>query len=126
MIVCVRELKLLHHICIAHTLNLIVKKAFDQHPVLAEVHVKARKLVGYFRNGSTTLVYSFPLFQFIIMILVCLFVLQLFNGLLTCMFKGEAYTSAASFVEGKNEAHARTGDKMEKHIFDAANMMSPS
>lgn len=107
-------------------LNLIVKKALDQHPVLSEVHVKARKLVGYFRNGSTTLVYSFPLFQFIIMILVCLFVLQLFNGLLTCMFKGEAYTSAASSVEGKNEAHARTGDKMEQHIFDAANMTSPS
>ncbi|KAG7524007.1 zinc finger BED domain-containing protein 4-like [Solea senegalensis] len=38
----------------------------------------------------------------------------------TCHFVGEAYTSATSSGDGKNEAHARSGDQMEQHILDAA------
>ncbi|XP_034397254.1 zinc finger BED domain-containing protein 1-like [Cyclopterus lumpus] len=53
MVACVRELKLRHHICIAHTLNLIVKKALDQQPVLSGIRAKARKLVGFFRSSTT-------------------------------------------------------------------------
>ncbi|XP_034529154.1 zinc finger BED domain-containing protein 1-like [Notolabrus celidotus] len=53
MVACVKELKLLHHICIAHTLNLVVKKALDQHPVVSGIRAKARKLVGYFRSSTT-------------------------------------------------------------------------
>ncbi|XP_032428162.1 zinc finger BED domain-containing protein 1-like [Xiphophorus hellerii] len=53
MVACVRELKLRHHICVAHTLNLVVKRALDQHPVLSGLRAKARKLVGYFRSSTT-------------------------------------------------------------------------
>ncbi|XP_016320206.1 zinc finger BED domain-containing protein 4-like isoform X1 [Sinocyclocheilus anshuiensis] len=53
MIACGRELRLRHTVCIAHTLNLIVKKALDQTPVLADIRAKARKLVGYFRSSVT-------------------------------------------------------------------------
>ncbi|XP_069009758.1 E3 SUMO-protein ligase ZBED1-like [Embiotoca jacksoni] len=53
MVACVRELKLRHHISIAHTLNLIVKKALDQQPVLSGIRAKARKLVGFFRSSTT-------------------------------------------------------------------------
>ncbi|KAK9521488.1 hypothetical protein VZT92_021289 [Zoarces viviparus] len=53
MVACVRELKLRHHICIAHTLNLIVKKALDQQPVLSGIRAKARKLVGFFKSSTT-------------------------------------------------------------------------
>ncbi|XP_035988270.1 zinc finger BED domain-containing protein 1-like [Fundulus heteroclitus] len=52
MVACVRELKLRHHICVAHTLNL-VKRALHQHPVLSGLRAKARKLVGYFRSSTT-------------------------------------------------------------------------
>lgn len=53
MVACMRELKLRHHICIAHTLNLVVRKTLDQHPVLSGIRAKARKLVGYFRSCTT-------------------------------------------------------------------------
>ncbi|KAK9525412.1 hypothetical protein VZT92_016124 [Zoarces viviparus] len=53
MVACVRELKLRHHICIAHTLNLIVKKALDQQLVLSGIRAKARKLVGFFKSSTT-------------------------------------------------------------------------
>ncbi|XP_034529155.1 zinc finger BED domain-containing protein 1-like [Notolabrus celidotus] len=53
MVACVKELKLRHHICIAHTLNLVGKKALDQHPVVSGIRAKARKLVGYFRSSTT-------------------------------------------------------------------------
>ena len=72
MVACVRELKLRHHICIAHTLNLIVKKALDQQPVLSGIRAKARKLVGFFRSSTTAKVCSFLLFQFLITLIVCL------------------------------------------------------
>lgn len=71
MVVCVIELTLRHHICIAHTLNLIVKKALHQNPVLSGIRAKARKLVGFTRSSTTTNVWSFPLFQFIITLIVC-------------------------------------------------------
>ncbi|XP_038133603.1 E3 SUMO-protein ligase ZBED1-like, partial [Cyprinodon tularosa] len=53
MVACVRELKLRHHICVAHTMNLVVKKSLDQHPVLSGIRAKAQKLVGYFRSSTT-------------------------------------------------------------------------
>ncbi|XP_069569518.1 E3 SUMO-protein ligase ZBED1-like [Brachyistius frenatus] len=53
MVASVRELKLRHHVCIAHTLNLIVKKTLDQQPVLSGIRAKARKLVGFFRSSTT-------------------------------------------------------------------------
>ncbi|XP_035993649.1 zinc finger BED domain-containing protein 4-like [Fundulus heteroclitus] len=53
MVACVRELKLRHHICIAHTLNVLVKRVLDQHPVLSGLRAKGRKLVGYFRSSTT-------------------------------------------------------------------------
>ncbi|XP_037637100.1 zinc finger BED domain-containing protein 4-like [Sebastes umbrosus] len=53
MIACGRELRLRHTICIAHTLNLIVKKALELTPVLSDIRAKARKLVGYFRSSTT-------------------------------------------------------------------------
>ncbi|KAJ4922012.1 hypothetical protein JOQ06_004031 [Pogonophryne albipinna] len=52
MISCGRELKLRHAICIAHTLNLIVKKSLDMTPVLCDIRAKSRKLVGYFRSST--------------------------------------------------------------------------
>uniref|UniRef100_A0A3B5QKN7 HAT C-terminal dimerisation domain-containing protein n=1 Tax=Xiphophorus maculatus TaxID=8083 RepID=A0A3B5QKN7_XIPMA len=61
MVACVRELKLRHHICVAHTLNVVVKRALDQHPVLSGLRAKARKLVGYFRSSTTAKVCSFLL-----------------------------------------------------------------
>ncbi|XP_015232424.1 PREDICTED: zinc finger BED domain-containing protein 1-like [Cyprinodon variegatus] len=53
MVACVRELKLRHHICVAHTMNLVVKKSLDQHPVLSGIQAKAWKLVGYCRSSTT-------------------------------------------------------------------------
>ncbi|XP_024117292.1 zinc finger BED domain-containing protein 1 [Oryzias melastigma] len=53
MVACVRELKLRHHICIAHTLNLVVKKTLEQNPILSGIRAKARKLVGFFRSSTT-------------------------------------------------------------------------
>jgi len=72
MLACVRELRLPHTICIAHTLNLMVKKALDQTPVLCDIRAKARKLVGYFRSSTTAKVRSLTLFQFLIMLIFCL------------------------------------------------------
>ncbi|KAL3979503.1 chromosome alignment-maintaining phosphoprotein 1 [Sarotherodon galilaeus] len=50
---CARELRLKHAICIAHTLNLVVKKALDQTPELSDIRAKSRKIVGYFRSSTT-------------------------------------------------------------------------
>ncbi|KAJ0002710.1 hypothetical protein NQD34_007859 [Periophthalmus magnuspinnatus] len=52
MIACGRELQMRHTICIAHSLNLVVKKAIDQTEGLAEIREKARKIVGYFRSST--------------------------------------------------------------------------
>ncbi|XP_076869612.1 E3 SUMO-protein ligase ZBED1-like [Brachyhypopomus gauderio] len=53
MIACGKNLKLRHAVCIAHTLNLVVKKALELTPVLSTIRTKARKLVGYFRSSTT-------------------------------------------------------------------------
>ncbi|XP_076853561.1 E3 SUMO-protein ligase ZBED1-like [Brachyhypopomus gauderio] len=53
MIACGKNLKLCHAVCIAHTLNLVVKKALELTPVLSTIRTKARKLVGYFRSSTT-------------------------------------------------------------------------
>ncbi|XP_076137405.1 E3 SUMO-protein ligase ZBED1-like [Alosa pseudoharengus] len=53
MIACVRALNIRHAICIAHALNLIVKKSFDDVPGLNELRTKCRKLVTYFRTSTT-------------------------------------------------------------------------
>ncbi|KAK0153212.1 Zinc finger BED domain-containing protein 4 [Merluccius polli] len=46
-------LRLRHAICVAHTLNLIVKKCLDLTPVLSSIRTKARRLVGYFRSSTS-------------------------------------------------------------------------
>lgn len=56
---CARELRLRHTICVAHMLNLIVKKALDHNPVVSEIRAKVRKMVGYFRSSTTAKVCFF-------------------------------------------------------------------
>ncbi|XP_073671376.1 E3 SUMO-protein ligase ZBED1-like [Paramisgurnus dabryanus] len=53
MIACVRALNIRHAICIAHALNLIVRKSFDDVPDLNQLRTKCRKLVTYFRTSTT-------------------------------------------------------------------------
>ncbi|KAK0156243.1 Zinc finger BED domain-containing protein 1 [Merluccius polli] len=53
MLACGRTLRLRHAICVAHTLNLIVKKCLDLTPVLSSIRTKARRLVGYFRSSTS-------------------------------------------------------------------------
>lgn len=53
MIACGRELNLKHAICIAHAINLLVKKGLDQTPGLPELRAKARKIVNLFRCSTT-------------------------------------------------------------------------
>ncbi|KAJ8259529.1 hypothetical protein GJAV_G00170380 [Gymnothorax javanicus] len=49
---CARVLQVRHSICVAHALNLIVRKSFDQVPALADIQEKARKIVTYFRTST--------------------------------------------------------------------------
>ncbi|XP_051953602.1 zinc finger BED domain-containing protein 4-like [Xyrauchen texanus] len=51
MILSAQLLNLRHVPCFAHNLNLIVKKALDQTPVINEIRQKARKIVGLFRSS---------------------------------------------------------------------------
>ena len=53
MIVCVRSLNVRHVICIAHALNLIVRKSFDDISTFYDIRSKCRKLVTYFRTSTT-------------------------------------------------------------------------
>lgn len=46
------ELQILHTVCIAHALNLVVKKGIDQTPGLGELREKNRKIVAYFRSST--------------------------------------------------------------------------
>lgn len=46
------------NICIAHSFNLVVKKALEQTPGLNDIRTKTRKLVGYFRSSTTAKVYG--------------------------------------------------------------------
>ncbi|XP_078023476.1 E3 SUMO-protein ligase ZBED1-like [Epinephelus lanceolatus] len=50
---CAREMHLRHTICVAHTMNLMVKKALDHDPVVCDIRAKLRKMVGYFRSSTT-------------------------------------------------------------------------
>ncbi|XP_075999197.1 E3 SUMO-protein ligase ZBED1-like [Genypterus blacodes] len=53
MIACVNHLNVRHALCIAHSLNLIVKKSFDEVPGLSELRAKCRKMVTFFRTSTT-------------------------------------------------------------------------
>ena len=53
MIACVNLLNVRHALCIAHSLNLIVRKSFDEVAGLAELRAKCRKMVTYFRTSTT-------------------------------------------------------------------------
>ncbi|XP_057694193.1 E3 SUMO-protein ligase ZBED1-like isoform X1 [Corythoichthys intestinalis] len=50
---CARELHMRHTICVAHMLNLLVKKALDQCPELFHIWANCRKIVGYFKSSTT-------------------------------------------------------------------------
>ncbi|XP_028428641.1 zinc finger BED domain-containing protein 4-like [Perca flavescens] len=52
MLACGNILQLRHSICIAHAINLLVKKAIDQTPGLEEIRGKARKIAAYFRTST--------------------------------------------------------------------------
>ncbi|XP_076842109.1 zinc finger BED domain-containing protein 4-like [Brachyhypopomus gauderio] len=53
MISCVKKLQIRHTICIAHSLNLTVRKSCDQIETLTDVRNKARQIVTYFRTSTT-------------------------------------------------------------------------
>lgn len=48
-----RNLAIRHVVCIAHALNLVVKKSIDQTPGLEDLRTRARKVVTYFRSSTT-------------------------------------------------------------------------
>lgn len=53
MIASIRQLHPIRHsICIAHSLNLIVRKSCDQVPTLTSIRHKARNIVTYFRSST--------------------------------------------------------------------------
>ncbi|XP_023805548.1 zinc finger BED domain-containing protein 4-like [Oryzias latipes] len=53
MAACARMLQIRHTICIAHSLNLIVRKSCDQIPAITEIRNKTRHIVTYFRSSVT-------------------------------------------------------------------------
>ncbi|XP_062857042.1 E3 SUMO-protein ligase ZBED1-like [Trichomycterus rosablanca] len=53
MLCTAKKLAMRHIVCIAHALNLVVKKSLDQTPGLEELRSKARKVVTYFRSSTT-------------------------------------------------------------------------
>ncbi|KAM9726418.1 E3 SUMO-protein ligase ZBED1-like isoform 2-T2 [Menidia menidia] len=53
MIACAKALKIRHSICIAHGLNLLVRKSFDQIPDLCDIRAKAKRIVAYFHSSTT-------------------------------------------------------------------------
>ena len=53
MIASTKILQIRHSICIAHSLNLLVKKSCDQIPTLASIRHKSRQIVTYFRSSTT-------------------------------------------------------------------------
>lgn len=61
---CAKELRLRHTNCVAHTLNLLIKKALDQNTVLSDIRAKSRKIVGYFKSSTTAKVSSFISLQY--------------------------------------------------------------
>ncbi|KAK7944875.1 hypothetical protein WMY93_000603 [Mugilogobius chulae] len=53
MIACARRLNVRHTICIAHVINLIVRKFFNDTAGMNELRQKSRKLATYFRTSTT-------------------------------------------------------------------------
>ncbi|XP_070403946.1 E3 SUMO-protein ligase ZBED1-like isoform X2 [Nothobranchius furzeri] len=53
MMAATRTLQIRHSICIAHKLNLIVKKSCDQIPELPSIRHKSRQIVSFFRSSTT-------------------------------------------------------------------------
>ncbi len=105
MLVCGRELRPGHEICIGHTLNLIVKKALDLMPVLSSIRAKARTLVGYFKSSTTAKVVSLMLFSYLLMHSLFYNAANVTVTLFTFLvFKGEACTCS----EADGEAKAKT------------------
>ena len=88
MLACGRTLRLRHAICVAHTLNLIVKKCLDLTPVLSTIRTKARRLVGYFRSSTSAKVGSLTIFSYLLM--YYLFIIAPFiTNFIFCVFKKE-------------------------------------
>ena len=52
MLACANILEVRHSHCIAHALNLVVKKAIDLTPGLEDIRGKARKIAGHFRTSA--------------------------------------------------------------------------
>ncbi|XP_051793003.1 E3 SUMO-protein ligase ZBED1-like [Acanthochromis polyacanthus] len=50
---CVRQLNIRHTVCIAHTINLLVRKSFDDVPGLNDLRHKCRRLVTLFRSSTS-------------------------------------------------------------------------
>nr|XP_055075686.1 E3 SUMO-protein ligase ZBED1-like isoform X2 [Misgurnus anguillicaudatus] len=53
MIAIANNLKIRHVICIAHALNLVVKKSLDATPGLEDIRTRARRMVTYFKTSTT-------------------------------------------------------------------------
>lgn len=53
MIACMKKRDKGHFICVAHSLNLVVKKALDEIPQLQHIRLRARNVVTYFRASAT-------------------------------------------------------------------------
>ncbi|XP_022535823.2 zinc finger BED domain-containing protein 4-like [Astyanax mexicanus] len=53
MIACVRKLQIRYTICIAHSLNLTVRKSCDQIETFTDIRHKTRQIVTYFRTSTT-------------------------------------------------------------------------
>lgn len=58
---CAKVLNVRHSHCVAHALNLCVKKALQQNPVLSNIRAQSRKIVGYFKSSTTAKVSSLSL-----------------------------------------------------------------
>ena len=50
---CARELHLRHTICVAHSINLMVKKAIENSLEICAIRTNCRKIVGYFKSSTT-------------------------------------------------------------------------
>ncbi|KAK7925269.1 hypothetical protein WMY93_007579 [Mugilogobius chulae] len=50
---CAKEMGVRHAICVAHSLNLIVKKSLNANEELSEIRDKSRKIVGHFKSSTT-------------------------------------------------------------------------
>lgn len=119
MIACGRDLRLRHAICIAHILNLTVKKALDLTPVLSSIRAKARKLVGYFRSSTTAKVSSLMLFSHLLMYYLFYISACHNNMIYLFVFKGE--TCSCSGADGETQTKTASGgrNQVEQHISHA-------